>query len=239
MDILDRISMLLGERDQKELTSYLNLKSVAYSEWKSGKSKSYRKYLIEISEFFGVSIDYLVYGKQSFSLSSKLNNDELELLSYFNKLDERSKGILFGEAKALSGALEKPLEEPQNTIFIEQYLLPVSAGTGVYLDNCDKEMIEVEENELTLEANFALRVSGDSMEPDYQDGDVLLVRSQPTVEVGEIGIFILDGEGYVKEYGGDCLISHNQKYENIKLNEYSEIYCRGLVIGVLEENDFV
>ncbi len=51
MDILDRISALLGGREQRELTNYLGLKSVAFSEWKSGKSKSYRKYLIEISEF--------------------------------------------------------------------------------------------------------------------------------------------------------------------------------------------
>ena len=62
MDILDRISMLLGDRDQKELTEYLGLKSAAFSEWKSGKSKSYKKYLIEIAEFFNISIDYLVYG---------------------------------------------------------------------------------------------------------------------------------------------------------------------------------
>ena len=48
MDILDRITMLLGNREQKELTNYLKLNNVAFSEWKSGKSKSYRKYLIEI-----------------------------------------------------------------------------------------------------------------------------------------------------------------------------------------------
>ncbi len=52
MDILDRITMLLGNREQKELTNYLKLNNVAFSEWKSGKSKSYRKYLIEIAEFF-------------------------------------------------------------------------------------------------------------------------------------------------------------------------------------------
>lgn len=202
------------------------------SNWKKGASPN-SDIVAKLAVRLNVSTDFLIFGKEKRSSVPDLNTDEKELLAYYNKLDERSKGILYGEAKALSGALEKPSEESKNTIFIETYLLPVSAGTGVYLDNCDREMIEVEENELTLEANFALRVSGDSMEPDYQDGDVLLVRSQPTVEVGEIGIFILDGEGYVKEYGGDCLISHNSKYENIKLKEYSEIYCRGLVLGVL------
>ena len=202
------------------------------SNWKKGASPN-SDIVAKLAVRLNVSTDFLIFGKEKRSLVPDLNTDEKELLAYYNKLDERSKGILYGEAKALSGALEKPSEESKNTIFIETYLLPVSAGTGVYLDNCDKEMIEVEENELTLEANFALRVSGNSMEPDFQDGDILLVRSQPTVEVGEIGIFILDGEGYVKEYGGDCLISHNSKYENIKLNEYSELYCRGLVLGVL------
>ena len=200
--------------------------------WENGSTVN-SDILLMLSEHFGVSVDYLLTGKDIKSSPIELSDDEQELLSYYKKLSDINKGRILGNAQALSGALERPFEESQNTIFIEQYLLPVSAGTGVYLDNCDREMIEVEENELTLEANFALRVSGDSMEPDYQDGDVLLVRSQPRVEVGEIGIFILDGEGYVKEFGGDCLISHNEKYENIKLKEYSEIYCRGLVLGVL------
>lgn len=76
MDILDRISLLLGNREQKELTDYLGLKSAAFSEWKSGKSKSYKKYLIEIAEFFHVSIDYLVYGKNDETLKSKSNNQD-------------------------------------------------------------------------------------------------------------------------------------------------------------------
>lgn len=64
LDILDRIISLLGKKEQRELTDYLGLKKTAFSDWKSGKSNSYRKYLIEISEFFNVSIDYLVYGKE-------------------------------------------------------------------------------------------------------------------------------------------------------------------------------
>ena len=210
----------------------LNISTSKLTAWKKGSVPN-GNFLILISEFLDVSVDYLLTGRERSYQSIELSNDEQELLSYYKLMSIENRALVRGEAKALSGILEKPLEKSQNTIFIEQYLLPVSAGTGVFLDNCDKEMIEVDENELTREANFALRVSGDSMEPDFKDGDVLLVRSQPTVEIGEIGIFILDGEGYVKEFSGDCLISHNKKYKNIKLNEYSEIYCRGLVLGVL------
>lgn len=100
MDILDRIIALLGQRDQKELTTYLHLNAVAFSEWKSGKSKSYRKYLIEIAEFFDVSLDYLVYGKEKISPLEELTPDERELLNCYKKLGEREKGIILGEAKA-------------------------------------------------------------------------------------------------------------------------------------------
>ena len=71
MDILDRIIELLGDDDQKKLTDYLHLKKTAFTDWKSGRSNSYRKYLIEIAEFFGVSIDYLVYGNNHFSSNIK------------------------------------------------------------------------------------------------------------------------------------------------------------------------
>lgn len=64
MDILDRITELLGNTEQQKLTDYLKLQKSAYTDWKAGKSKSYRKYLIEIADFFNVSLDYLVYGKK-------------------------------------------------------------------------------------------------------------------------------------------------------------------------------
>ena len=101
MDILDRISMLLGNREQKELTKYLGLNSVAFSEWKSGKSKSYRKYLIEIADFFNISIDYLVYGKEKNSSTDNLSENEREMLDVFSKFNEREQIKLIGKLEEL------------------------------------------------------------------------------------------------------------------------------------------
>lgn len=100
MDILDRISNLLGAREQRELTNYLGLNAVAFSEWKSGKSKSYRKYLIEISEFFNVSIDYLVYGKESYS-NAEFSDNKQELLNLYDHMSELNQGKLIGYAQRL------------------------------------------------------------------------------------------------------------------------------------------
>ncbi|MFQ8786740.1 LexA family transcriptional regulator [Ruminococcus sp.] len=178
MDILDRITMLLGNREQKELTNYLKLNNVAFSEWKSGKSKSYRKYLIEIAEFFDVSIDYLVYGKEKSSPAEQLTADEQELLTYYKELDLMKKGQVLERAKVLFEQSKIPLKELENSVFIEYYSLPVSAGTGVDLDRSAKKVCwRLRKRRLTLEANFALRVSGNNMEPVFHDGDVVLIAS--------------------------------------------------------------
>ena len=155
------------------------------------------------------------------------------MLTYYNKLDAFQKGQLLERAIVLSEVVKKPLKKQKNTVFIEYYSLPASAGTGVYLDNCDKEMIEVEESSETSEANFALKVSGNSMEPRFHDGDLVLIKSQPSVELGDIGIFIINDEGFIKKFGGDKLISLNPEYDDIDLHEYDDIYCRGKVIGVI------
>lgn len=62
MDILTKISFLLKENGlkQKDLCDYLNISGNNFTDWKSGKSSSYKKYLPEIAEYLGVSVDYLI-----------------------------------------------------------------------------------------------------------------------------------------------------------------------------------
>ncbi len=130
---------------------------------------------------------------------------------------------------------------------INLYDLPVSAGTGAYLfesegaikrdgyfDSVTTTIINIPDNKETAEADFALRIKGNSMEPKYRDGDVLLVEECDSVEYGELGIFTLDGEGYFKKFGGDRLISLNPEYADIMLKNFNEVACCGRVVGKLK-----
>ena len=114
------------------------------------------------------------------------------------------------------------------------YDLPVSAGPGVYLDDSTADTINIPDNERTASTDFALRISGNSMEPKYHDGDILLVEDTDSVEIGELGIFILDGNGYFKKYAGDRLVSLNEAYGDILLRDYAEAVCCGRVVGKLK-----
>ena len=62
MRILNNISRLLEEKGlkQKDLTDFLGISKNCFTDWKSGKSSSYNKYLPQIAEFLGVSVDYLI-----------------------------------------------------------------------------------------------------------------------------------------------------------------------------------
>nr|DAX85277.1 MAG TPA: Repressor protein CI [Caudoviricetes sp.] len=233
MSILDRITALLNGREQQELTNYLNLKKTAYSDWKSGKSESYRKYIVEIAEFFDVSIDYLVYGKEK-NTSLNLPEDEAELLKYYKQLPEKEKIRLVSRAEAIADMYAEAAPEPVHPkISIKHSIYSVSAGTGDMLDTDEWDTIDVPDSPEARKADFCLTIHGNSMEPVYYNGDIVLVKEQQSVEKGQIGIFIIEGCGYIKKFGGDRLISLNEEYDDILLSDYDpeDIRCSGLVIG--------
>lgn len=116
------------------------------------------------------------------------------------------------------------------------YDMPVSAGVGEFLaDSTRIEDIVIPDDPRTAEADYALRINGDSMEPKYHSGDIVLIQSADTVEEGELGIFVLDGSGYFKKYGGDHLISMNPKYSPIMLKDFEDVSCCGRVVGKLKK----
>ncbi len=114
------------------------------------------------------------------------------------------------------------------------YDLPVSAGVGEFLSDTRRTDIIIPDGPRTAEADYALRISGNSMEPKYHSGDILLIQTTESVEEGELGIFILDGSGYFKKYGGDHLISLNPQYPPIRLKDFESVTCCGRVVGKLK-----
>lgn len=97
----------------------------------------------------------------------------------------------------------------------------VSAGHGEFMDSDQYTLIDVKEDE-AADADFAVTINGDSMEPAYADHGIALVHQQDTLENGEIGIFYLNGDAYIKKFQDDrnglYLVSLNKKYAPIPVN---------------------
>lgn len=114
---------------------------------------------------------------------------------------------------------------------VPYYLIPVSAGLGNPLDEAPAEEVEIADTAEHRRGDFVVKVSGDSMMPLYCDGDRVLVQRQPSVERGEIGIFVLNGESYIKKLGEGKLISLNPHYPPKPYGGADYIICCGKVIG--------
>ena len=78
--------------------------------------------------------------------------------------------------------------------------LPASAGTGEFLEDGNFEMMRFPEDSIPDGAEFGIRVSGNSMEPVYHDGQIVWIRKCSELSIGQVGVFIYDGEGYIKAY---------------------------------------
>lgn len=120
---------------------------------------------------------------------------------------------------------------PFRTIPLQLY--PVSAGPGNFLDSENYEDMQVG-NDVPMSADFAVRVSGDSMEPMLHKNQIIYVHRQETLESGEYGIFFLNGEAYVKRFQkdetGTFLLSLNTAYAPIPVDATSDFRIFGKLV---------
>lgn len=130
--------------------------------------------------------------------------------------------------------------------------LPVSAGTGEFLDEGNYEMISVPKSTVPAGAKFALRVKGDSMEPTYNDGQLIWVQETKELHPGDVGVFFYGDQGYMKSYNlrepdeelrdnftdvdgvihlQPVLISYNKKYDPIFVSPETRFEIVGRVLN--------
>lgn len=116
----------------------------------------------------------------------------------------------------------------------------VAAGLGAYADDhvTDYMPFRIASDSEAAET-IAIRVSGDSMYPKIEDGDIIQVHKQETVDSGDIAVILIDGtEGVVKRvyFGRDFveLVSINPNYPPRRFQgaEMEQIRIVGLVKGV-------
>lgn len=108
-----------------------------------------------------------------------------------------------------------------------------SAGTGQFLFS-NKELISLPKEQVPIEADFCLTVSGDSMEPVLHNGDYIFVTKQNTLFNRSIGVVIVDGEAFIKkvffENDKARLQSFNKKYKDIIVDDSNDFRIIGKVV---------
>lgn len=194
--------------------------------------------LTALAEGLGCGIEEMLSG--TVSTQNGTSGEEADLLVKFRALDAGGKETV---SYIINKEYQRTMRDSQAAPFsldapklrtLRLYNIAASAGTGSYLSDGSYSDISVYCNPTTESADFAIKVSGDSMNPKYFDGDVLLVEKADELDRGELGIFSLNGDSYFKKFGGDRLISLNPEYSDILLSRDDDLKCFGRVIGRLK-----
>jgi len=234
---------------QEEFGKSIGVAKSTYNNYETGLRDPRSDFWIAVATKYGVTIDYLMGYSDDPHKTGPATPAPQKQKPAASKPDTAAKianrdGRLGGHRKrtvcAVVSEEERRIQALQktdpedNVIRVHWNNQPASAGEG--FDLSDEHMYQwtVRYNELTRKADFCLDVQGHSMEPKFHDGDTVLIRQQPAVDVGEVGLFIVDGKGFIKKQGPDRLISLNPESKDIWPGEYSDVRCVGKVLGVLE-----
>lgn len=228
---------------QAEFGGSIGVPKSTYNNYETGARDPGSDFWIAVAQKYGVTIDYLMGFSDSpcevlDAKAQPVYSYSKEALSIANKYDSLTKqwqkivDILLDTVMVQSRSENDRSEDDNKIIRLPEPIQAASAGTGEFADDDTCEQVAVLYNKRTAKADYIMRVHGDSMEPQIRDGDRVLVREQPSVSLGETGVFIRGGDRFVKIYRGGYLESANPTYPDVELDEDSR--CIGKVIDVLD-----
>lgn len=221
---------------QPALAGILGIHKNYVSNWETGIARPDPDIIPDLCRALNITPnDFFDFCDQQPSVSE----DEERLLAAYRTMDEDNQKMLLRLSDVFLDEQENRLYEMCRKQVIE---LPVAsdmvaAGLANPLNyTAASEKMPVMRDRMTEKTDILIRVTGDSMEPTYQNGDLLMVQYTKDPFPGDICIFVADGEGFVKEYRREGFFSHNsEKYPLRSFSDFEDIQCIGKVCGVLDD----
>lgn len=214
--------------DRNTLCADLDLKYTTVRDWLKGITYPRIGKIELLANYFNINKSDLIENK----ISTAQPSDSLleKITNTARKLNTDNKKIVLRTSEELLESQNKE-ETKINEVseVISLYQVEVVSETaaacgfnyGFGYDDTDREIIEIDEQ--PPRHDIATKVSGDSMQPDYQDGDILyLVDKGLTTYNGDLAVIAYGDRSYFKkiytENGRLRLVSLNDKYEDIILD---------------------
>ena len=222
--------------DQADLAAKLGYTKTAVGNWELGLTrpdidnvpKLCRELSVPVTELLGMAPE------------SALPNEDrvlLEMYHQLNKFDRHTVRQIMDRLLFQQDTKEKArLRRAYQPICLYEEAAAAGIGTPM-LDYAESEMIYVLQDHVPHGSDGIIHVNGRSMEPTFRDGSYVYVDSRASVQPGQVGIFIVNGEAYIKEYQPDGLHSHNTRYKTIYIGEGADVRCCGRVTGAVAEGD--
>ena len=203
----------------------------AVSHWKKNNAIPNGEIVIKLAEYFSVPTDYLLLGKEP-----SIPTEYKKLISSYKKLSPENQKMALSLLNTMYDVQSENEKRSEiKLIDIKLMFNKVSAGKGYDLNDEDGEDIQIPDSPEARKAKFAVTVDGNSMETMFYDGDIVLIKEQKSIDIGQIGLFVVDNsKGFIKQLGEDRLISLNPECDDIMFTDHETVECWGLVLGTTE-----
>ncbi len=137
-----------------------------------------------------------------------------------------------------NSSVEPYLVDVSKSIALPMIEEPANAGVNLPFLNEDlfKKSMDLNDEFIRQPANnFIFKVSGNSMEPDIEDGCLVVVDTLRRCVSGNIVIAAIDGSLVIKRYIEECgrafLRSSNPFYKDIPITEFTDFRIWGVVVS--------
>ena len=223
---------------QKKLAELTGFKQNTISNHENGNRQLDEGDIRIYAQALGVSPQYL------FDLSKPTSVDSTpQIQTIYDELKSprQAKVLNYAERqlKEQRNEEETKLNEVSEVIQLfsyDYYDHPASAGTGQYLNDVRVERIELP---VDIDADFVIPIKGDSMEPDYHDGDLVFIQTSVDLNNGVIGVFNYNGDAYIKQLVIDkeqaYLHSLNPAYKDMPITPETDFRIIGEVVDLYRE----
>ncbi|RSI85130.1 XRE family transcriptional regulator [Streptococcus mitis] len=204
---------------QKEIAEQLGISFQAYSAWERGIKEPSKEKVTQLENILKVAKGYFT---------------QIEIVRLYNSLSKQGKEkvVLYARNLAQEEQAQKVATMPERLYEYRVYeRMSAGIGASVYDDqNFDTVYFNEE-----LAHDFASWVSGDSMEPKYQNGSVALIRETGFDYDGAVYAVVCNNQTYIKrvyrEENGLRLVSINPKYKDIFISYEEDPRIVGIIVG--------
>ena len=218
--------------EQKELAARIGITANAISNWETGRSRPDINLVPAICDALDISL-YELYDMDEPGI--KYTAREQLLMDRYQTLSAGHKHVVDSLVDSLLDA--EYAESCPSIRVLDFFERSLAAGIGDPTDFEDQSTpIYLYSDQINQNADAVFLVNGDSMEPEYNDKDLVLVEripDGPELQYGEIGAFITGNETYIKQYREDGLYSLNERYKPMTFQGDESVYLIGRVLGKL------
>lgn len=237
----EEIAIVIGENikryrlqngwTQQELGAKIGISKNAIGNYEKGFRSPKKDTMFDLANAFNISIDDLFP-----PIKNDSSSNVSQIQSIYDELNPPRQVKVLNYAKMQLNEQENEVSEAIQLYSYDYYDHPASAGTGQYLNDVRVERIELP---VDIDADFVIPIKGDSMEPDYRDGDLVFIQTSVDLNDGVIGVFNYNGDAYIKQLVIDedqaYLHSLNPAYKDMPITPETDFRIIGEVVDLYRE----